>query len=106
MYGPLMRYGPLTEEETMTAQTPTLSLTQGEHEAVLRLWDFSRILIAAGLLDDDQVGYFLEKPWKWEREHALWQAAGRPSPSDEPIGERTLDGMRWERFVNNAANPD
>lgn len=78
-YGPLMKYGPLTDEErTMTAQTPTLELTQDEHRAVLRLWEFSRILRAAGLLDDDQVGYFFEKPWKWEREHALWQSRGCP----------------------------
>ena len=57
---------------------PALVPTGEEHQVVLRLWDFSRILRAAGLLDDDQLGYFFEKPWKWQPEYDLWVAHGRP----------------------------
>jgi hypothetical protein len=32
----------------------------------------------------DELLYFFSKPWKWEREHADWVAAGRPV---EPGGE-------------------
>ena len=81
VYGPRLYFGPIpdNEEETMSTTQTTLSdLTWVEHRAALRLWEFSRILRAAGLLDDDQVGYFFEKPWKWEREHAVWQSHGCP----------------------------
>lgn len=75
--------GGFADEERGTMPTPKTTtalsdLTGAEHRSALRLWDFSRVLVAAGLLDDDQVGYFFEKPWKWEREHAVWRAHGCP----------------------------
>ena len=56
----------------------SLIASDSEHNAVRRVWEFSRILRAAGLLDDDQLDYYFEKPWKWDREFALWHGMGRP----------------------------
>lgn len=79
MYGPLMYFGPLPDNnEEKNMDTPALTPTPDEHRAVLRLLEFSRILRAAGLLDDDQLDYFFEKPWKWDVEYGVWHSLGRP----------------------------
>ena len=55
-----------------------LLLTQAECQTVQKVWQFSRILCAAGLLDDDHVGHYMEKPWKWQTEFEIWQVRGCP----------------------------
>lgn len=57
-----------------------MSLIENNDElhAVQRVWNFSRILRAAGLLPEDQLGHYFEKPWKWDREYRVWQARGCP----------------------------
>lgn len=49
----------------------SLLLTQDEERAVQKVWRFSRILCAAGVLDNEQLGDYMDKPWKWQREFDL-----------------------------------
>ncbi len=45
---------------------------------------FVRANDEAGLLEDVSAAlYMIEKPWKWNDEHAAWVAAGRPSTMPE-----------------------
>lgn len=68
-----------------------------------RIAAFALVLRVAGLMPPDELEYF-ERPWKWQPEYEAWLAAGCPSPEHAgvPVGQRTLDSMRWERFVANA----
>jgi hypothetical protein len=63
---------------TVTSEALSLALTQDECEVVQRVWKFSQILCAAGLLYPEHVGDFMEKPWKWQPEFDLWHAHGCP----------------------------
>jgi len=55
----------------------TLIENNDEHHAVLRVWNFARILRAAGLMPPDENEYF-ERPWKWDREYSIWRSRGCP----------------------------
>jgi hypothetical protein len=62
----------------MPSEALSLALNPDECEVVQKVWKFSRILCAAGVMDSDQLGDFMEKPWKWQPEFDLWHAHGRP----------------------------
>ena len=51
------------------------------YDAVGNLHDLAQALVDAGHgpLDDQDWIYFLEKPWKWEREWLAWGEAGKPN---------------------------
>jgi hypothetical protein len=73
----------------------SLIASDSEYNAVQRVWKFSRILRAAGLLPADQLDYYFEKPWKYDREFAVWHSMGCPD----------LDGdaCRFDAFAEAAA---
>lgn len=52
---------------------------------------FVRALAEADAFNGDisNVLYFLDKPWKWAKEYAVWGANGRPNDDSEP---------GWEAF--------
>ena len=56
----------------------SLLLTQDEERAVQKVWRFSRILQAAGVLDNEQLGDYMDRPWKWQQEFDLWHSRGCP----------------------------
>ena len=62
----------------MTTIRQTLRLTLGEEQAVQKVWQFSRILCAAGVLDYEQLGDYMDKPWKWQQEFDIWHCRGCP----------------------------
>jgi hypothetical protein len=53
------------------------------------------ILLDSEQLEDDarEVIYYFDKPWKWDKEHSIWESQGRPSPAIEED---------WETYCNNA----
>ncbi|SUA31457.1 Uncharacterised protein [Mycolicibacterium fortuitum] len=61
------------------------------------VWDFAQVLRAADLMPLDEDEYW-EEPHKWDREHQLWHATGRPHqpPFDGPIS------LEWNRFLHAA----
>lgn len=81
MYGPLMKYGPLTPEERANL-LGSISLASGhERETVDRLYGFALILRAACLMPDDEDGYW-ERPWKWDIEYRAWLRHDCPEEGD------------------------
>ena len=69
------------------------SLLVAQAEAKLRAWPipeacaaFVRAMQDANLPFD--VAYFLEKPWKWAREYAIWDDAIENNLDDETLWAR------------------
>lgn len=62
-----------------------------------QLCDAAQMLAEAGYLDSAQdVVDFLEKPWKWQDERALWLEAGSPLSDTE----------QWALFAQRLKNRD
>ena len=56
------------------------------------LIDFGRALDSwLGGANEFEWAYFLEKPWKWAGEYALWANLNYPQDGD---------GQSWDEFVN------
>jgi hypothetical protein len=60
----------------------------------LPVYDFARILRAAGRMPDNEDDYW-ENPWKWDTQHQAWIATGEPTP---PTGG-TPPTLAWRRFL-------
>jgi hypothetical protein len=56
---------------------------------------FGRVLADAELLDDDTAKAafdYIEKPYKWDPEHAIWDVSGHPTSDAD-------DNWRWKKFL-------
>lgn len=67
----------------MSSEAFSLALTKDECEVVQKVWQFSRLMLAAGILDLEQLGDYMEKPWKWQPEFEIWFQHGCPDLDDK-----------------------
>lgn len=85
-----------TKTSTYTLEVPMTTLLESpttwyaDHSTLV---GFAHILTAADKFPatTDVIDYF-DKPWKWDPDHALWAAAGRPAPDTDP--------NRWQQLLD------
>jgi hypothetical protein len=58
---------------------------------------FATILLDSGQLPDDtrEVVYYFDRPYKWDKEHDIWESHDRPVPHLDIVAEE------WETYCNN-----